>query len=157
MKKPILIGIIMAIYIALSGIADLGLSYMAYQRDALFFIDHEVNREIVDYFVKGNFPYIFLLFYIVVIAYVCLIAVPLFYRADEYPELKKTLFNGTIAVLILAGLCHYVGGLSWFFIPLSYVVIFLQIGTTIVSVYIVISITKYVINKYKKEKEIHKS
>lgn len=147
----------MAIYMALSGIADLCLSYMAYQKDNLFFIDHEANREIVNYFVDGSFPYIFLFFYVVVIVYVCLIVVPYFYQSDKFPELKKPFFNGTVAVLILGGLCHYLGGLSWFFFPLSYIVIFLQIGATLVSAYIVISAIKYVINKYKKDKEIHKS
>lgn len=154
MKKSLLIGIILAIYLALSGIVDVGLSYIAYQRDPEFFIDHEVTKEITAFFVKGEIPLLFIFIYLVCIFYVCLIVIPKFYKYEKYPKISKFVFYNFIILMIGSGLCHYLGGLSWFFYPVAYVVNSLQYLLITVTIVLVVYLVYQVIQEYKKEKVI---
>jgi len=45
--------------------SDFFMSYNAYQTDSLFFVRHEANREIVNFFHNNEFPFFFLLSVIV--------------------------------------------------------------------------------------------
>lgn len=154
MKKSLLIGIILAVYLAFSGIVDVGLSYVAYQRDPDFFIEHEVTKEITAYFIKGDIPLLFIFIYLVCIVYVCLIAIPKFYKYERYPKIGKFVFYNFVILIIGSGLCHYLGGLSWFFYPVVYIVNSLQFLLIIVTIVLVVYLVYQLIQEYKKEKSI---
>lgn len=145
-------GIILASTVLVSAIFDLCLSYLAYQRDHVYFITHEANREIIPFFVDGTFPYFYFfgtLFLIVLI----FILMRIFCEMSKqgFKDESKRLLICYSWIFGILSLNHILGGLTWYdpykilviFINAFYVFVYMiVISTGVVGIYIVCLICK---------------
>lgn len=140
-------GIILSVIVLVSALFDLSLSYFAYQRDHVYFITHEANREIIPFFVDGVFPY-FYFFGILFLITLIFVLVRIFHEIEKqgFKRESKQLLFCYYWIFGISSLNHILGGLTWYdqhkilviFVSALYVFVFIVgIFTGIVGLHVV--------------------
>lgn len=102
--------IILSLFISITVITDVVLSYFAYVKYPNFFILYEANNEAVLFLTMGNFPFMFVFFHLILILFIFVFMKSLFAK----PEWNRILIVGISSSIILLGCSHIFGGLTWF-------------------------------------------
>lgn len=145
MKKRIYL----ALLVIVSTIIDISLSYYAYLIDSARFIEEEMNREMVYFFVDGNFPLLTIAFTVGVAFYVC------FYVLKKFSDSVKLTKRFTLLIVIVSS-AHIVGGLTWFHPFFQYLMIVIY-GLVIWNVGVgFIQLIKYAIEKERIATQVDK-
>ena len=140
-------GIVLSVIVLVSGLFDLSLSYIAYQRDHVYFITHEANREIIPFFVDGAFPY-FYFFDILFLMALIFVLIRIFHEIEKqgFKRESKQLLFCYYWIFAISSLSHVLGGLTWYdqykilviFVNSLYIFVFIVgISTGIVGLHIV--------------------
>lgn len=127
-------GVTLASAILISSMFDLCLSYLAYQRDHVYFISHEANRGIIPFFVDGVFPSSYLcgmLFLMVLIFFL----VRIFYEIEKkgFRKQARQLLVCYYWIFAISSINHILGGLTWYD-PYKILVIFVNALSTFVFI-----------------------
>lgn len=100
------VSIYLILFTVVSAISDVLLSYFAYVRDPLFFVQNEANEEAVMLFHYGQFPFEFVIFHVL------LVGLSVMFFSKYYH--RKTAVLLFVILVVLAGCGHILGGLTWF-------------------------------------------